>query len=141
MKRNFSFHQKLLIFIVIFLRVILPFSILKYCLWGSFACIFLDWMDHDILLFVNIRVDLPHITPIYQKFDKMLDTYYLTFLLILVLNNFSQPYSLICLGLYIYRMLGFIAFEITKKRIFLILAPNFFENFCLVILFFSKFSL
>jgi len=141
MKYNFTNSQKLLIYLVISLRLIVPFSIFKFGLWGVLASILADWIDFDTLLLGNIRVDQPKLTPYYQKFDKALDSFYLTFIAILVLNKFSHPISTICLVLYIYRMLGFILFEITKNRKFFVIAPNFFENFCLVILFFSKFSL
>ena len=55
--------------------------------------------------------------------------------------NFHHPISTIAFALFLLRSVGFVLFEITDIRKFLIYCPNFYENFCLIILLFSSLSI
>jgi hypothetical protein len=62
----------------------------------------------------------------YQEFDKWCDqVYMLTFLAVAV--RWEGRARAIAVVLYAYRLMGFVAFEITQERDLLILFPNVFE--------------
>jgi len=62
----------------------------------------------------------------YQEFDKILDQVYMLTFLIVALRWQGVPRT-IAVILYIYRVIGVIAFEITGARDILIVFPNLFE--------------
>lgn len=62
----------------------------------------------------------------YQTFDKWLDQVYMLTFLIVALRWERTPRN-IAVGLYAFRMIGFIAFEVTEERDILIFFPNLFE--------------
>lgn len=109
--------------ILILARLILPLLILKYPLLGGAVAIMLDNIDwHTRYLF--------DIQPLgeYQTIDKVLDLYYLS-LLALVARNFKDTLMRnIILGLFFYRLIGVVLFELTGMRWLLFLFPNIFEN-------------
>lgn len=109
--------------ILIVLRLVLPLSILKYPLLGGIIAISLDNLDW-------VTKDLFGISPIfeYQLIDKFLDTYYLTFLALASLKFKNKLVKNTLTGLFIYRLIGFLIFEITQIRLVLFFFPNIFEN-------------
>ena len=62
----------------------------------------------------------------YQEFDKWLDQVYMATFLIVALRWEPAPRK-IAVGLYAYRMIGFVTFEVTQERDVLIFFPNVFE--------------
>lgn len=62
----------------------------------------------------------------YQEFDKLLDQVYMLTFLIVALRWQGIPRT-IAVGLYIYRVIGVITFEVTGERDILIIFPNLFE--------------
>jgi hypothetical protein len=62
----------------------------------------------------------------YQEFDKWLDQVYMLTFLIVALRWERTPRN-IAVGLYAFRMIGFVAFEATQERDLLIFFPNLFE--------------
>ncbi|HEU5205723.1 MAG TPA: hypothetical protein VFU17_15635 [Candidatus Limnocylindrales bacterium] len=81
--------------------------------------ILLDWLDP--LAFVH-----------YQAFDKYLDqVYMLTFLVVAL--RWQGIERNVAVALYLFRLVGFIAFELTGARISLVLFPNVFEIWFLVV--------
>jgi hypothetical protein len=62
----------------------------------------------------------------YQTFDKYLDQAYLLAFLVVALR-WQGPARSIAVGLYVYRLAGFVAFEVSGERDVLLFFPNFFE--------------
>lgn len=62
----------------------------------------------------------------YHSFDKWLDLVYMVTFLIVALRWQGAARS-IAVGLFVYRMIGVIAFEVTQNRDILIFFPNLFE--------------
>jgi hypothetical protein len=62
----------------------------------------------------------------YQSFDKWLDQVYMLTFLIVALRWQAAPRN-IAVILYVYRLMGFAAFEITGERDILLAFPNVFE--------------
>ncbi len=68
----------------------------------------------------------------YQSFDKYMDQVYMATFLIVALR--WEPVSrLVAVALYLYRLAGFIAFEVSGQRDLLIFFPNLFEAWFLLI--------
>jgi hypothetical protein len=81
--------------------------------------VLLDWLDP--LAFVH-----------YQAFDKYLDqVYMLTFLVVAL--RWEGIERNVAVALYLFRLAGFIAFELTGARMSLVLFPNVFEIWFLVV--------
>lgn len=115
--------------IVITLRLVVPFLILKKNLTGGILCMLVDGID-------VILIDLMHLGGFgghYHQIDKVLDTYYLSFEFFVATrwaNNFERLPTLILFG---YRMIGVVLFELTEHRIVLFIFPNMFENWWLYV--------
>jgi len=62
----------------------------------------------------------------YQEFDKWLDQVYMLTFLIVALRWNGVPRT-IAVVLYVYRLAGFVAFEVTGERDILLAFPNLFE--------------
>ncbi len=110
--------------VIILFRLILPLSILKFPLIGGGISIWLDNIDwHTKELF--------GIQPIfeYQAIDKILDTYYLALLAIIAFKFGNKLIRNVALGLFAFRLIGVLLFEVTHVRVFLFFFPNIFENF------------
>ena len=75
---------------------------LKWAFIGSIFAVFIDLSD----LFLQDFLDMGGIRN-YQAFDKILDVFYMS--------------------IFLFRLLGLLIFEITQDRIFLLLFPNIFE--------------
>ena len=81
----------------------------------------------------------------YAAADKLMDTYYLTFAVIISLrwsNTLAKRASVV---LYLHRLIGVVLFELTGVRVLLLIFSNLFENFVVFYLvmqrFFPKFSI
>jgi len=123
-QRKFIYNKFTMNPIVILFRLVLPLSILKFPLIGGGLAIILDNLDwHTKQLF--------GIQPIfeYQLIDKFLDTYYLALLAIVAWRFRNKLIRNVTVGLFVYRFIGFVLFEITGIRMFLFIFPNIFENF------------
>jgi hypothetical protein len=70
--------------------------------------------------------------PDYQLFDKLADQVYLAVFLVVALR-WSGPDRTVAVVLYLFRMVGFLAFELTGERAVLLLFPNLFEFWFLFI--------
>jgi hypothetical protein len=68
----------------------------------------------------------------YQTFDKYLDQAYLLAFLAVALR-WQGPVRTVAVALYAYRLAGFFAFELTHERDLLLLFPNFFEYWFVLI--------
>ncbi|MEX1172605.1 MAG: hypothetical protein WEG56_08330 [Chloroflexota bacterium] len=68
----------------------------------------------------------------YQALDKWLDQIYLAAFLV-VSRRWSEPARRIALALYLFRLIGFLAFELTGERALLLAFPNVFETWFLAV--------
>lgn len=62
----------------------------------------------------------------YQEFDKWLDQVYMVTFLVVALRWKGTPRN-IAVGLFAYRLIGFVTFEVSQERGLLIFFPNQFE--------------
>lgn len=110
--------------IFIIARIFFPLLILRYPLAGGILAIILDNLDWHIKTLFGI-------SPVgdYQLIDKGLDMFYLSLLFIVALRFKNLLIKRILIGLFVYRLIGFILFEITHLRFLLMVFPNVFENF------------
>lgn len=117
------------------LRLCLPLTILRWPLAGGVLAIIIDALDWHFIPF-KTESDYTY----YQRWDKILDMYYLT-LEAYVLSYFHQKTTrLIGYFLFFYRLFGVLLFEVTTLRYILLLFPNLFESYFLFLLFYKKIS-
>ncbi len=131
--------------VVIVLRLVVPFAILRYPLAGIAACMTLDTFDVVLVDILGGHQGFGGGVIGYHALDKILDTYYLVFILMVALrweNTLARNTSII---LFAYRFIGVVLFELTGQRALLLVFPNFFEYFVVFNLitqrFFPRFGL
>ena len=95
--------------------------ILRWALIGSITAILVDFSD----LFLMNLLELGGVRD-YQSLDKALDLAYMATFLWVALRWRSGSRS-IAIGLFSYRILGVLVFEITDSRSVLLAFPNIFE--------------
>lgn len=100
---------------------------LRWPLAGGLLAIFVDLTD---LYWMNV-LDLGGV-PNYQLFDKLADQVYLAIFLIVALR-WSGPERTVSIVLYVFRIAGFVLFELSGERAVLLLFPNLFEFWFLFI--------
>lgn len=131
--------QKASIWVIVLSRLLFPFFIISYPILGILGSIFLDIVDHTILLIVGLEVHKQKGNRIYQIYDKILDQYYYAFILIHFLINYSFTIKITVTILFVYRFLGLLIYSVTKKDIIPVIFQNFFENFALLFLLLDPF--
>lgn len=109
------------------LRLIGSLPVLRWPLAGGILAILVDLSD---LLLMNL-LDLGGI-PDYQRFDKAMDLAYMGAFLVVALR-WRGPDRWVAVALFAYRMIGFVAFEISAERALLLLFPNVFEPWFLLV--------
>lgn len=107
--------------LVIILRLAVPFAIFRWPLWGGIAAAVVDSVD-VILVFLIQQGDFED----YHGTDKLLDSYFLVFMAIYSWKRWKGLEKRISLALFGWRMIGFVAFEITGTRWLLLVFPNLF---------------
>jgi hypothetical protein len=113
--------------VVILLRLMVPLLITRVPLVGGVAAMLLDGVD-------VIIVDLfgpGGMGPLYHAIDKYLDLYYLGLEALVSLGWAEAVPRRASIALYLYRLVGAIAFELTGIRVLLVFFPNLFENWFL----------
>jgi hypothetical protein len=107
--------------IIAAVRIAGSLPVLRWPFYGAILAILVDQSD----LFMMNLIDLGGVND-YQTFDKYLDQVYILCFLIVALR--WQGYERnVAVVLFAYRLVGFVAFEITESRDVLLLFPNFFE--------------
>ncbi len=96
--------------------------VLRWAFAGSLIAIVVDFSD----LFLMGWIRLGGIGD-YQAFDKWLDLTYLVAFLWVVWKHWDRSVKLVAVGLLAFRMLGFVAFELSGARWILLAFPNVFE--------------
>jgi hypothetical protein len=121
--------------IVIAMRLLLPLTILRWPLAGGLLAMFVDAIDVVLVDAIAAVLGQPgEFGPFYAQIDKWLDTYYLGLELIVALRWPETLPRNAGVLLFVWRLAGVIAFEVTGDRPLLVIFPNLFENFYLYIL-------
>ena len=112
--------------IIAITRLLGALPVLRWPFYGGLLALVIDQSD---LLLMN----LIHLGGIgdYQTFDKVLDQAYLLTFLIVALRWPGLPRS-VAVGLFVFRFVGFVAFETFEERWILLVFPNLFESWFLV---------
>jgi hypothetical protein len=114
------------ILVIAAIRIGGSLPVLRWPLAGGFLAILVDLSD----LLLRDVLDLGGVGD-YQALDKWLDQVYMATFLAVGLR-WTGPARVIATGLYIFRMAGFVAFELTGTRELLLVFPNVFELWFLV---------
>lgn len=121
--------------IVIGLRLTLPLSILRWPLAGGIFSLVLDAVDVILVDAIAGVLGQPgEFGPFYAQIDKWLDLYYLGLELIVVRRWTEILPRRMATGLFGWRLIGVVLFELTAFRPLLVVFPNLFENVYLYIL-------
>ena len=113
--------------IIAAVRIAGSLPVLRWPFYGAIIAILADLSD----LFLMNLLDLGGVRS-YQAFDKYLDQLYLA-LFMVVAWRWGGVERHVSAGLYAYRLIGFVAFEVTRSRGLLLLFPNLFEVWFLLI--------
>ena len=127
--------------IVIGLRLLVPLSILRWPLAGALASMLLDAVDVILVDAIASVLGQPgEFGPLYAQIDKWLDLWYLSLELV-VTRRWREPLvRRAAAGLFAWRLIGVILFEITASHPLLFIFPNLFENFYLYVLIVRRFA-
>jgi hypothetical protein len=115
------------ILIIAVVRIAASLPVLRWPLAGAILAIAVDLGD----LLLRDLLDLGGVGD-YQALDKWLDQVYLATFLIVALRWQGAPRT-IAIGLYAWRLVGFILFELTGERSLLLVFPNVFELWFLLV--------
>lgn len=107
--------------IVIIVRLLVPFTIFRWPFWGAVASVIVDALDVVTITFLGLG-NFSN----YHLMDKMMDMYFL-FFMVIVSRKWGKLERNIAWGLFAYRFIGFVAFEVTQIRVLLLIFPNLFE--------------
>lgn len=116
--------------IAIILRLVVPLTILRLPLVGGLLALALDsWENYfiDAIGGSGNGFYYEH----YHTIDKSLDMYYLSLEFLVSLRWTNRLAKNTSIALFVWRVLGFVFFEITRLRLFLVIFANVFENFFL----------
>lgn len=102
-------------------RVLGSLLVLRWAFAGGVIAVLIDFSD----LFLMNLLDLGGVRD-YQAFDKYLDQVY-QFTFLVVALRWTGPARTVSIWLYVYRLVGFLVFEVTQQRSVLLLFPNVFE--------------
>lgn len=118
--------------IVIIVRLIVPVSIFRWPLAGGVVSMLIDGVDVILVdVLANLLGEEGGFGSSYQTMDKSLDIYYLSFELFVSLRWQLTLARNASIALFVYRMVGMVAFALTGARVLLFVFPNLFENFYL----------
>ena len=109
------------------IRITGSLPVLRWPLAGGMLAVLVDLSD----LLLRDALDLGGVGD-YQSLDKWLDQVYLGAFLVVALRWDGRTRS-IAVGLYAYRLLGFILFELSGDRALLLAFPNVFEFWFLLV--------
>src|SRR3989344_2526383 len=123
-------------FAVLALRLIVPFTIFRWPLFGGLLALLADVYDYVLLN----KFGWGFLTSeTYQPVDKLFDIYYLSFEAFVASKWNDSIARKTAVALFSWRLVGTIIFEFTQLRKFLFFAPNIFEYFYLTYLSIRKF--
>lgn len=119
--------------IVTSLRLLVPLYILKNPFWGMVLAVLLDGFDMELMKLIGFGLDPNFFLDfgLYQRMDKLLDTYMSTIALSVSFAWAEVLAKRTNVSLYLIRLVGVILFEVTQIRILLFFFPNLFDFFFL----------
>ena len=120
-------------------RIVGSLFVLRWPFWGALVAVVCDLGD---LLLFNLFVVFGGWGGFagYQTFDKWADQVYLGAFLIVALRDFAPLPKRIAVALYLFRLVGFVAFETgVAPREALFLFPNLFEFWFIAVAFTMRF--
>jgi hypothetical protein len=118
--------------IVIIIRLLVPLTILRWRITGAIASMLMDAIDVVLVDVLATAFNEPGgFGDRYQLVDKWLDMYYLAFELYVSLSWSNVLARNTSIFLFVFRLVGLIAFEATHIRKLFFFFPNLFENFFL----------
>jgi hypothetical protein len=109
-------------------RILGSLPVLRWPFAGALLSVAVDLFD---LLLINL-MGFGGI-PDYQTLDKYLDQFQLFLFLIVALRRWQGMERRVAIALYVYRLIGFVAFEATGERILLLAFPNAFEFWFIIV--------
>ena len=115
------------VLVIAVIRIAGSLPVLRWPLAGGLLAIAIDLSD----LLLRDTIDLGGV-PDYQALDKWLDQVYMATFLIVALR-WQGLERTIAVALYLYRLAGFVLFEVTGERALLLLFPNVFEVWFIVV--------
>lgn len=107
--------------IILAVRIAGSLPVLRWPFFGGWVAVGTDFGD----LFLRSYLDLGGVSD-YQSFDKWLDQVYLGLFLVVALR-WRGPARSVAIGLFAFRLAGFVVFETSGERWTLLLFPNVFE--------------
>ncbi len=115
------------ILVIAAIRIAGSLPVLRWPLAGGLLAVGIDLSD----LLLRDALDLGGVGD-YQSLDKWLDQVYLGAFLVVALR-WGEPARSIAVALYAFRLAGFALFELTGERLLLLVFPNVFEFWFLLI--------
>jgi hypothetical protein len=112
--------------LIVLIRVLVPFTILRWPLAGGLLALVADALD----IVLASLIDLGGLWQ-YHELDKYLDAYYLAFEWAAA-QRWEELGRRAATVLFAYRVIGVFLFELTGTRVFLFYFPNLFEYYFLV---------
>lgn len=106
-------------------RLAVPLLILRMPLPGLLLAAYADWLDWRVLGLD----ERPDDHAFYQRWDKLLDTYYLALALYVTRSWPDRRCGTLALGLFGWRLVGVAIFTVVGWQPLLLIFPNLFENF------------
>ena len=115
------------IFVIALVRIAGSLPVLRWPLAGGVLAVLVDLSD----LLLRDVLDLGGVGD-YQSLDKWLDQVYLGAFLVVAMR-WSGPARSIAVALFAYRFVGFVLFELSGERLLLLVFPNVFELWFLLV--------
>ncbi len=115
------------ILVIVAIRIAGSLPVLRWPLAGGLLAVLVDLSD----LLLRDVLDLGGVGD-YQSLDKWLDQVYLATFLVVALRWSGLPRQ-VAIGLYAFRLAGFVLFELTGERGLLLVFPNVFEFWFLLV--------
>lgn len=115
------------VLVIVVVRIAGSLPVLRWPLAGGILAVLVDLSD---LLLMNV-LDLGGV-PDYQRLDKLLDLFTLGMFLVVALR-WLGPDRWVAVALLGWRLIGFVAFEVSGERSLLLVFPNVFEVWFLLV--------
>lgn len=120
------------VLVIAVVRIAGSLPVLRWPLAGGILAVLVDLSD----LLMRDTLDLGGV-PDYQGLDKWLDQVYMACFLLVALR-WAGAERRVAIGLYLYRLVGFVLFELTGDRGLLLFFPNVFEFWFLAVAFIHR---
>jgi hypothetical protein len=116
------------IIVVGIVRILGSLPVLRWPFAGGVFAVLIDLSDLVLLGLLTPGFGVTE----YQTFDKYVDQVYMVAFLVVALRWVGIERN-VAVGLFAYRLVGFVAFEVTGERSLLLVFPNLFEVWFLVV--------